>query len=169
MLRGLLPLVVLLAGSLAACGSDGNTTAVDPDPVDLVELGPGGACGDAFFWAATADDTVAVTVMVDERERSTTEPFRAAYDVGDPDLTVMVLRGEGLSSTFCTDIPIGGPVTSETAASAGSAEVRLDPGTPDMMGCGRTSGSVTVTGLTGDGLTFDTFTVDSTMIGCYAG
>jgi hypothetical protein len=165
MLRTLLPVVFLVA----ACGSDGAATAVDPDPVDLVELGPGGACGDAFFWAATADDSIAVTVMMDARERSTTKPFRASYDVGDPELTVHVLRGERLSSTFCTDILEGDPVKSETAASGGSAEVRMDPGTPDMLGCGKTSGSLTVSGLTGDGLSFDTFTVDSDMIGCYAG
>jgi hypothetical protein len=165
MLRTLLPLVFLLA----ACGSDPVATAVDPDPVDLVELGPGGACGDAFFWAATADDSIAVTVMVDARERSTREPFRASYDVSAPELTVKVLRGERLSSTFCTDILVGDPVESETAASAGTAEVRLDPGTPDMTGCGKTGGSLVVSGLADGGLSFASFTVESGTIGCYAG
>jgi hypothetical protein len=165
MVRMWLALVFLLA----ACGTEGTSTATDPDPVDLVRLGPGGGCGDAFFWAATADDSIAVTVMLDARERSTSEPLRASYDVTSPDVTVKVLRGERLSSTFCTDVLIGHPVTSVTAASAGTAEVRLDPGTPDMTGCGSTSGSLVVSGLTGDGLSFADFTVASTTIGCYAG
>jgi hypothetical protein len=170
MIRSVLPGVVLLAaGFLTACGDDAGTAVDEPEPESLVTLAPGNGCGDVYFWAATADDTVAVTVTVDQRERSTTEPTLASYDVGDAGLEVKVLRGEKLSTTFCTDILMGHPVKSETDASAGHVEVRLDPGTPDMLGCGKTHGSVTVTGLTGDGLSFDDFTVDSDMIGCYAG
>jgi hypothetical protein len=165
MVRTLVSLLFLLV----ACGSDGTTKAVDPEPVDLVRLGPGGACGDVFFWATTADDKVAVTVMIDAPERSTTEPLEASYDVGDPAMTVTVLRGDRLSSTFCTDVLIGDPVDSQAPASAGTADVRLDPGTPDMLGCGSTAGSVTVSGLEGDDLSFAAFRVDSEAIGCYAG
>jgi hypothetical protein len=38
-----------------------------------------------------------------------------------------------------------------------------------MTGCGGTSGSVTLSGLTGDGLSFADVAVSSDMIGCYAG
>jgi hypothetical protein len=166
-MRLLLVTVVLL---LAGCGGeDATSTAVDPGPVDLVELGPGSGCGDAFFWATTPDDRVAVTVTLDVRDRSTTEETTLSYDVGDPAVTVKVLRGEKLSTTFCTDVLTGDPIQRETDASTGHAEVRLDPGRPDMMGCGTTSGSLTLSGLTGDGLSFADVTVDSDMIGCYAG
>ena len=132
-------------------------------------LGPGDGCGDAFFWATNADDTIAVTVTVEQRERVATEPTTASYDVGDPGLTVTVLRGQDLSSTFCTDLLVGDPVdsrrlrpppaTSRSCSSRGTRLRRLR----------QHHGTATVTALEGDGLSFADVTVESAHIGCYAG
>jgi len=107
--------------------------------------------------------------MVEQRERSSTEKTTASYDVGDEGLEVTVLRGRELSQTFCTDLLVGDPVKSETPATAGRVEVELDPLATDFRACGSTHGSVSVSGVEGDRLSFANFTVESANIGCYAG
>jgi hypothetical protein len=167
MLKSVAAHVLMSCAALTSCGDD-TATAVDPDP-EAVVLSPGEGCGDAFFWATSADDSLAVTVMVDQRKRSTNQPTTASYDLGDAALTVTVLRGDDLSSTFCTDILVGDPIESEVPATAGHVEVELDRQVADFGACGKTHGSVRVTGLTGDGLSFADFIVKSASIGCYAG
>ena len=167
MIRSLAVVLLCSTTFLTACGDD-EPTAVDRGD-DIVVLEPGDGCGDAFFWATNADDTVAVTVAVNERARSSQEPTTVSYDVGDPDLTARVLRGDELSSTFCTDVLVGDPVASETDASAGHVEIVLDPQALDDTMCGEFSGTATLTGLAGHGLTFADVTITSEQIGCYAG
>jgi hypothetical protein len=164
MVRSLAALVLCSSVALSGCGG-----GVPVDANGDVVLPTGDGCGDAFFWAANAEDTVAVSISVEQRERSESEPTTASYDVGDAGLEVTVLRGDDLSDSFCTDLLVGDPVKSEEPASAGHVEIRLDPQTANLQGCGTTQGSATVTDLEGDGLSFGDFTVESASIGCYAG
>ena len=166
MLRSLAALLLCSSAALSACGDD-TPAAVDPE--DQVVLTAGDGCGDAFFWATNADDTIAVTVMVNERARSSQEPTTVSYDVGNAELTARVLRGQDLSSTFCTDILVGEPVASETDAYAGHVEIVLEPQALDEGSCGQASGTATLTGMAGDRLTFADVTIESADIGCYAG
>jgi hypothetical protein len=158
-----------LLAALAGCGGATSTATDGPDGPDLVELAPGDGCGDAFFWATNADDTVAVSVGVDQHDRTTSGQTTASYDVGDPGLDVKVLRGDHLSGTFCTDMMVGEPVRSVTPASAGHVAVLLDPQVDGFGACGKTQGTVTVSDLVGDGLTFAPFSISTRNIGCYAG
>jgi hypothetical protein len=167
MRRSLVAVLIGASVCLAAC-SDDPGTAIDPGD-DVEVLSPGEGCGDAFFWATNPDDTIAFAVMVDQRDRSQTEPTSASYDVGDEGLTVTVLRGHDLSGTFCTDVIVNDPIDSEDPATAGHVAVELDPLEPDFQGCGSTTGTATITGLEGDGVSFADVTVESANIGCYAG
>jgi hypothetical protein len=169
MLRSLAAVLLCSCALLSACGDDSGAapTAVEPD--DEVVLGDGDGCGDAFFWATNADDTIAVTVFVDERARSSQAPTTVSFDVGDAGLTAQVLRGEELSATFCTDLLVGDPIDSETDATAGHVEITLDPQALDGATCGDFGGTATITGLEGDGLSFADVTVETENIGCYAG
>ena len=166
MIRSVAAVLFCTSVVLAACGDD-DATAVDPD--EKVALSPGEGCGDAFFWAVNADDTIAVAVTVDQRERSETQPTTASYDVGDDGMTVTVRRGHDLSETFCTDLIVNDPIDSEKPATAGHVVVELDPLQRDFQGCGSTNGSAMLSGLEGDGLSFADVNVESTNIGCYAG
>jgi hypothetical protein len=143
----------------AGCSESGQ-------PPQQVELTRSGACADAFFWAATTSDDVALTVRVDARHRSTED--RTTIDVvpGDGDATIEILRGTNLSWNFCNDIISSeAEPTATLSAVSGSGVAVLDPRQP-----GRVSGSLTIEGLEADdGTTFAPIHIDSDRIGSYAG
>jgi hypothetical protein len=167
MLRSLAPVLLCSSVVLTGCGGADTATAVHPD--HEVALSPGEGCGDAFFWAVNPADTIAVAVTVEQRDRSQTDPTRAAYDVGDDGLTVTIVRGHDLAASFCTDLIVNDPIDSETPATAGQVGIELDPLQPDFQGCGTTHGTATLSGVEGDGVRFADVTIESANIGCYAG
>ena len=78
-----------------------TTTAPDEESIDLPQTG---GCADAYFWAASADGTQALTVYVDVRDRSGTEPTELDLTLPDPLATVTLQRGSDLTQAFCNDV-----------------------------------------------------------------
>ncbi len=153
----------------ASTSSSPGTEVQEPAPVELIQ---GDACGEAYFWAATASGDVAVTVSVDSRERSTDGPTTIKIDLPDPAVTVRVLRGDEMAANFCNDaIDIRSLPTSEQGATSGTGEIQLDPqAASGKLICGSTRGTLRLIGLeSADGTRFAPIEVDSQGIGCYAG
>lgn len=162
-------LFVALLG-LAACGDDEATESRSSEVV----LSEGEACGDVYFWAASESGDVAVIVMVDARDRSTTEPTTIELALPDPTVVVEVLEGEDLSRNFCTDvIDLASEPQGRQHAVAGEGTITLGPapeGPSSYRSCGTVSGELVLDGLvTEDGTTFAPIAVSSDSIGCYSG
>lgn len=138
-----------------------------------VALTESGACGEAFFWAATPAGDVAVTVTVEADRRSSTERTTIPISLSDPAVIVEVLRGRQMTMNFCTDvISTDAQPTSTMAATAGEGEIVLDAAPPEgeYTACGSTRGSLRLTGLDAeDGTTFAPITLASETVGCYSG
>jgi hypothetical protein len=157
-----------LVWGASACGGDDDAGAGRAQPVALARSG---GCGDAFFWASSADETVAVTVTVEARERSAAAPTTVTFSVPDPEVTVEIQRGRGLTQPFCNDVIDGNVwrVDETAAAEAGTGEIVLDPLVTGPMSCGG-HGTLHLEGLTAsDGTRFGTLDVATDAIGCYAG
>lgn len=155
---------VALVG-LGACSDDQQRSPL--------ELTAGDACGDAYFWATTGSGSVAVTVRIDARDRSTTEVTTEAFTLPDPAVEVEVLEGRDLGRNFCNDvIDTASEPRARQGAVAGEGTITLDPALEglDPFGCGSISGQLDLTGLEAeDGTTFAPIRVSSDSIGCYAG
>ena len=165
--------MLVLVGGLAACGDDDTasttapSTTTEPEEPTLVELTQSGACGDAYFWAATETGNRAVTVTVEARDRSDTEPTTIPVDLDD----VQILSGDHLDRNFCTDVLFTESEPQETlAATDGEGEIVLDPPlTAADNPCGA-NGTLTLDGLVAEDRTaFAPIEVSSDEIGCYAG
>jgi hypothetical protein len=131
-----------------------------------------GGCGDAFFWAANATSTVAVTVTVDARDRSSTGPTVIDFTLPDPKVKVEIQRGRGLVQPFCNDVIDGNVwrVDSRSAATAGTGRITLDAATEAFARCGATTGELRLSGVAaGDGTELDAIDIETHSIGCYAG
>jgi len=89
--------MTLALGSLVACNKAGSTSAA-------VELPNGDACGDAYFWATSDSNDVAVTVTIDAQDRSRQDATTVRFTLPDPSVEVEVLGGRDLSRNFCTDV-----------------------------------------------------------------
>ena len=158
------------AGTAAPPGTGRATGTVDL-PEEPVELVDGGACGDAWFWAATASGDVAVTVSVDARRRSSTESTTLTIVADDPEVTIEVLRGTNLDANFCTDVVIEESEESWSGtATAGTGQITLEPTDPSQTSNCGADGTLRLDGLVADdGTTFAPIEVRSPYIGCYAG
>lgn len=164
---------VLVLG-LAGCGSDdgGGESAGQASTV----LEQSGGCGDAYFWAATAEEDVAVTVQVEARSRSDVEPTVIDFKLPDPEVTVEVQRGRALTQPLCNDVVDGTVhrVESQQAGVAGSGRITLSPRVMDEraldeLPCG-VNGELRLEGLVAeDGTRFDDIDIQTEGIGCYAG
>jgi hypothetical protein len=161
------------AGAAPTAPSSTASIGTSAAPAALV-LSRSGGCGDAFFWAATADETFAVTVTVDASARSATEPTTIDFAVPDPDVEVEIQTGSALTQPFCNDV-IDGNVyerVSTTPATGGTGRITLDPGPRGACGA---HGTLHLEGLTtDDGMRVepvDVWPVDvaTDTIGCYAG
>ena len=131
-----------------------------------------GGCGDAFFWAANATSTVAVTVTVDARKRSGSAPTVIDFTVPDPSVTVEIQRGRGLVQPFCNDVIDANVwrVDSRSAATAGTGRITLDPAAEAFARCGATTGELHLSGVAADdGTRLDAIDIETHSIGCYAG
>ena len=173
-LRPLALSFAVAVGGLVGCQGE-NSSSVEPvgSVSSGVPLPNGDACGDAYFWAASESDDVAVTLFLDERERSRDEVTTVVFALPDPNIEVAVLHGHDLSKNFCTDVLVA---TSEPSgrqmATAGEGKVTLDPRPNDRDGaaCGTITGELELSGLIAeDGTTFVPFEVTSDSIGCYSG
>jgi hypothetical protein len=143
----------------------GTTTPVSSKPL----LVKSGACGDAFFWAANAGGTVAVTVTVDVRSRSAAVPTSIAFTVPDPLVTIEIQRGRDLMQPFCNDvITQDWHVDSREVAVQGKGRITIDaPRATEHRG---SKGRLRLTGLVGrDGTRFAAIDVKTASIGFYAG
>jgi hypothetical protein len=162
-----LALAIALSAVLTTC-SDGGP-ARTPEPT--IALTRSGACGDAYFWAATESGDIAVTVTVDARERSARAPTVIPFERPDDGLTIEVLRGSSLHRNLCNDaIDPDAEPTSTMPATAGRGEITLDPAADPPDGCGTTTGTLRADGLTAsDGTTFEPIAITSHSIGCYSG
>jgi hypothetical protein len=161
--------IALLAAGLGACGSD-SPARVTPvtrgnTPVKLSETG---ACGEAFFWAANPEGTLAVTLTVEVRKRSTTAPTTIDFTVPDPRVNVEIERGRGILGALCSDVITPSfHVDSRPVAVKGKGRVTVDPSL--AKGCGA-KGRMHLDGLVSrDGTRFAAIDVSTKSIGCYAG
>jgi hypothetical protein len=154
--------VLLAALVIGGCAGDD----AHDEPLVLTD---GDACGEAVFWAATADGGTAVTVYVDTRERGA---VAATYDLPDPAVTVEVLRGTDLPRNMCTDaLDMRSEPTDRLEATAGRVEVEVTPSSaPGGPACGTADGTMRVIDLLAeDDTSFAPFEVTSAAIGCYLG
>ncbi|MEO8107586.1 MAG: hypothetical protein ABI720_09720 [Actinomycetes bacterium] len=138
-------------------------------PVDLVREG---ACGEAFFWAESAERNVAVTVEVAYSRPASVYPTLAIpFTLPNDKVKVRVLRGQDLSRNFCTDlITTSSEPDSMSAGPEGEGRVTIASPPSHGSACGRTLGTLRLRGLVAeDGTEFSPITVKSPDIGCYSG
>jgi hypothetical protein len=161
--------LVVLLGSVAACqdDDDGPSTATDPSTTTQLEFTEQGGCGDAYFWATTADDEHAVVISAELRERSATEVTVFEVDLPDPAVEVFLWEGTGLQSLMCNDL-VDGEVTEETPVVEGHLTITLQPRPQESMDL--VDGKAVLTGLVAeDGTELPDLDLKTTSIGFYAG
>jgi len=163
-------LLGVLAISLAGCGEQddlrsGGTGASGTE--STFEFAQSGGCGDAYFWATTADDEHAIVVSVDLSDRSTSGPTVVDVSLPDPAVEIELWEGTGLGSRMCNDV-IEGEVTAETAVVEGAGTITVEPrpeGHTDYV-----DGKLELTGLVAeDGTELPDLAIKTTSIGFYAG
>jgi hypothetical protein len=164
------------AGPPPASGTEptsatGAVTSTSTSSIAPMEFTQFGGCADAFFWAVTADDTVAITIYVEVQDRPKAVPFERSYDLATDDgITVEMIEGGGLAQSFCNDV-IDASVTHTDRIGrfrVGTVEVALDPASSEIGGF--SSGSATLTGArTADGALIGTVTFETDQIGSYSG
>ncbi len=156
------------AASTRPPATEPPTTVSAAEPKALTQFG---GCGDAFFWAATADDTVAITISVEARDRPRDAVFERTYDLAtDTGITVEVIEGAALSPAFCNDVIDANRhrVDRTETIAEGIVTVRVDP-PPDEFGA-FVHGKATLEGARlADGRPIVPFTVTTDQIGFYAG
>jgi hypothetical protein len=129
-----------------------------------------GGCADAFFWAANAEGTLAVTVNVDARQRSAAAPTVIEFTLPEPNVEIEIQRGRGLVQPFCNDvISQEWHVDSRDHAVEGKGRITLSARRQQFR-CGSSHGRLHLDGLVaGDGTRFASIDVATANIGCYAG
>jgi hypothetical protein len=161
---------LILLGQLAGCSQETPraAAAAGGSPIELTR---NGACGEAFFWAATASGDTAVSVAVDLVHRPDGEPTTVRFDLPDPAVDVTVLDGEDVPRNFCTDLPDpSAEPTGTHAASAGEGVATVGPPAAMSTVCGGVAGTLSLDGLVADdGREFAPIRFSSDTIGCYAG
>jgi hypothetical protein len=180
--RPILPLAaVAMALALVACTSDTSDTSPsgesqgatgEQSAATTIDLVRSGACGDAFFWAESADGDTAVTVDVAySRPADLAVTLAIPFTLPDRSVKVRVLEGQDLSRNFCTDvIDMTSQPESTSPALVGHGRVTIAPPPGNGNACGRTLGTLRLNGLVAeDGAEFSPITVESRNIGCYSG
>jgi hypothetical protein len=123
---------LLLAVAGVACA-----TTPGPPPEELLgpaELSRTGGCSDAFFYATSAEDTVALIVhWPDAASRAQAEgEWSEQVALPHADVRVTLQFGRFLSDGFCTDVvmPDRPQLLAEVPASSGEVETRIvaEPG-----------------------------------------
>ncbi len=169
----------VMALGLVACTSDtsdpltsGESQGATGAPA-AINLVRSGACGDAFFWAESADGDTAVTAEVTYSRPAGANPTVAIpFSLpGNRAVKVEVLTGRDLSRNFCTDVlDMSSQPESRSPAVAGEGRVTIDAPPAKGNACGRTFGTLDLSGLVAeDGSVFSPITVQTRNIGCFAG
>jgi hypothetical protein len=136
----------LIGGLLLAVAGAACAAAPSPPPEQVLgqeELTRAGGCGDAFLYATSADDTVAVTVRwPDAASRAQAErEWGQQVALPDADVRVVLQFGRFLSDGFCTDVvmPDRPQVLAELPPMAGELELSIvaEPGAEPFMPLGR--------------------------------
>lgn len=156
------------------------TVGLGSDADNVVRLTKTGACGNARFWAASADGKVAIVVEVGAMDRSTDQPLESdidgpgpsMVDAGSPpsgEISVRVDRGINLFRLYCTDLPGNARRTSRDAATKAAGWVVLEPpsrahGSPPVHGTLRIEGVEAR-----DGTRFDPVDISTSSIGALSG
>jgi hypothetical protein len=155
--------------SVGGCGEDDEpATGSEPTRSPPLEFTKTGGCGDAFFWATTADDEHALVVTAELHDRSTSEPTVLEAELPDAEVEVELWEGEGLTSLMCNDL-IMGEVTEKTPIEQGSLTVTLQA-RPRKEPGNLSDGKAELTGLaTADGTELPDLAIRTTTIGFYAG
>ena len=162
-------LFAVLALSLAGCGEQdgvrsGGTGATEPTALEFATTG---GCGDAYFWATTADDAHAVVVSVDLQERSSSDPTVVDVSLPDPAVDITLWEGAGLTSLMCNDV-VEGEVTEESPVVEGSGTITVQPRPEENFDL--VDGKLELTGLVAeDGTEIPDLAIKTTSIGFYAG
>lgn len=125
-----------------------------------------GVCGEAFFWAASSDGTLAVTISVGTFQ-ATDEPAATSFSLPDDLVDVEVVHGTRLDRYYCTDLPASGAaVTSTEKVVAGSGEVEL--GRRGL--CSEVPGTLALRGIrTSPGTEYPSVDIDALGVGCSSG
>jgi hypothetical protein len=161
-------LLTVPAITLVGCGEQddvrsGGTGTTGP----ALEFTRSGGCGDAYFWATTADDEHAVVASVDLRDRSTSGPTVVDVSLPDSAVDIELWEGTGLGSLMCNDV-VEGEVASETPVVAGTGTITVEPraeGDIDYV-----DGKLELTGLVAeDGTELPDLAIKTSSIGFYAG
>lgn len=158
-----------LVGTLAGC-----TPTLPADFGD--ELTSEGGCGDVYFYAFDADDTMLLEVMADgliAAAQAAGEPTTTVYTLPDADLQVQVEVGSRISDAACDDlIENGGPqVAVVYAAVSGTATITVRPG-DDLDGA---RADLQLTDVVfepeggGEAVTLESFEITDVSVGWYAG
>jgi hypothetical protein len=161
-------LLAVPAITLVGCGEQddvrsGGTGATEP----ALEFTRSGGCGDAYFWATTADDEHAVVVSVDLRDRSTSGPTVVDVSLPDSAVDIQLWEGTGLGSLMCNDV-VEGEVTSETPVIEGAGTITVEPRAEDDIDY--VDGKLELTGLVAeDGTELPDLAIKTSSIGFYAG
>ena len=161
-------LLVALTAALTGCGGDdGPSTAADPAGSRPLEFTHTGGCGDAYFWATTADDEHAIVVSAELRDRSPSRPTTVEVSLPDPAVEVELWEGTGLTSLMCNDIVLG-EVSEQTPVVEGEGRITVQPraeGHTDLV-----DGRLELTGLVADdGTELPDLAIKTSSIGFYAG
>ena len=162
-------LFAVLALLLVGCGEQdgvrsGRTGATEPTALEFATTG---GCGDAYFWATTADDAHAVVVSVDLQDRSSSDPTVVDVSLPDPAVEVTLWEGTGLTSLMCNDV-VEGEVTEDSPVVEGSGTITVQPRPEEDVDF--VDGKLELTGLvTEDGTELPDLAIKTTSIGFYAG
>jgi hypothetical protein len=161
-------LLVVLVPGLAGCGeTDEPSAATDPDASAALEFTESGGCGDAYFWATTADERHALVLSVALRDRSATAPTVLDFSLPDPEIDAHLWEGTRLGSRMCNDV-IEGELTEEMPVVAGKGTITVQP--PPEDGFDLVDGKAELTGLVAeDGTELPDLAIKTTSIGFYAG
>ncbi|MEN9645519.1 MAG: hypothetical protein RL238_2188 [Actinomycetota bacterium] len=130
-------------------------------------LAPAGGCGAMGFHGINSDQTVALMIYLGQGDAVAADLDRT-FNVGDPDVYVVLRRGVNLGEMMCNDVISESRVDAESPAVGGTIHVTTS-GTGAET-CGDTSGLAEVTGLVfEDGTTVDDLEITTTELNCFAG
>jgi hypothetical protein len=124
-------LLALLLVALGVAGCESVPPAPPEQVLGATELSRTGGCGDAFIFATSADETIALTVnWAQAASRAQVEGgWSDTVALPHADVTVGLQYGRHLSEGFCTDVimPDRPLILGEVPATQGEVGITLQP------------------------------------------